>query len=121
MAVMVEAPVVQTSSTMTTWRALLEEAFDAAAGAVGLLGFADEEAVDEGRCVDFLRVPGAGGGDVGDDGVGAHGESADGRWLELVVVDEVEDGEAGEASALGVEGGGAAVDVVVAVWRRRRA
>ena len=63
---------------------------------------------------DLLRVPGAGRGDVGDDGVGAHGESADGRGLELVVVDEVEDGEAGEASALGVEGGGAAVDVVVA-------
>ena len=114
MAVMVEAPVVQTSSTMTTERALFEEALDAAAGAVGLLGFADEEAVDEGRSVDFLRVPGAGRGDVRDDGVGAHGESADGRGLELVMVDEVEDGESGEASALGVEGGGAAVDVVIA-------
>ena len=69
----------------------------------------------------LLRVPGAGRGDVGDDGVGAHGESADGRGLELVVMDEVEDGESGEASALGVEGGGAAVDVVVAGARRRRA
>ena len=48
MAVMVEPPVVQTSSTMTTLGAGFEESFDLAAGAVGLLGFADEEAVDEG-------------------------------------------------------------------------
>src|SRR5271170_6872675 len=96
-------------------RAFFEEAFDAAAGAVGLFGFADEEAVDERRRGHLLSVPGACRGDVGDEGVGAHGESTDGRGLELVVVDEVEDGEAGEASALGVEGGGAAVDVVVAV------
>jgi CRP-like cAMP-binding protein len=49
MAVMVEAPVVQTSSTMTTRAPFAIEAFDAAAGAVGLLGFADEEAVDQRR------------------------------------------------------------------------
>jgi hypothetical protein len=68
-----------------------EEAFDLAAGAVGLLGFADEEAVDEGggRSITFVAEfefagefqdlvvvgegPGAGAGGVGDEGVGPHG------------------------------------------------
>ena len=48
MAAMVEPPVVQTSSTMTTGAPGSEKAFDAAAGAVGLFGLADEEAVEKG-------------------------------------------------------------------------
>ena len=130
MAVMVEPPVVQTSSTMTTWRALLQEAFDAASGAVRFFGFADQEAVDEGGGwvgagfevefageLEHLGVvgerPGAGAGGVGDQRVGAHGEAADGFGLGDVLADEVVEDEAGEAAAFGVERGGAAVDVVV--------
>jgi hypothetical protein len=58
-------------------------------------------------------VPGGGAGDVGDEGVGSHGESADGFGLGEVLPEEVVEDEAGEAAAFGVEGGGAAVDVVV--------
>ena len=111
-----------------------EEAFDLSSGAVGLFGFADEEAVDEGGSGVFVAAlfvvelefvgeledlvvvgegPGAGGGGVGDEGVGAHGESADGFSLRDVFPDEVVEDETGEATAFGVESGGAAVDVVV--------
>jgi hypothetical protein len=61
-----------------------------------------------------MSAPGAGGGDVGDDGVGAHGEPADGFGVDVVGFEQLEDGVAGEAAAFGVERGGAAVDVVVA-------
>jgi hypothetical protein len=109
----------------------LEESFDLAAGAVGLFRFADEEAVDEGggkagvfvaefeglgEFDDLVVVgegPGAGGGGVGDERVGAHGEAAYGFGVRDVLADEVVEDEAGEAAALGVEGGDAAVDVVV--------
>ena len=91
----------------------LVEAFEAAAGAVGLFGLADEEAVDELVAVVVQVVPGGGAGGVGDERVGSHGESADGLGLGEVLGDEVVEDEAGEAAALGVQGGGAAVDVVV--------
>ncbi len=108
-----------------------QEAFDLAAGAVGLFGFADEEAVDEGgggagvfvlklegarELDDFFVVgegPCAGAGGVGDQGVGTHGESAYGFGLRDVLADEVVEDQAGETAAFGVEGGGAAVDVIV--------
>ncbi len=108
-----------------------EEAFDAAACAVGLFGFADEEALDEGggwagvfgfefegagEFDDLVVVgegPGAGAGGVGDEGVGSHGEAAYGFGVWDVLLDEVVEDEAGEAAAFGVEGGDAAVDVVV--------
>ena len=61
-----------------------------------------------------MRAPGAGRGDVGDDGIGAHGESADGFGVDVVLLQQFEHGVAGEAAAFGVERGGAAVDVVVA-------
>ena len=95
-------------------RALAAEAFDAAAGAVGLFRLAHQEAMEERGAGMLLRAPGAGGGDVGDDGVGAHGESADGLGVDVILFKEFETACAGEASALGVERGGAAVDVVVA-------
>ncbi len=63
--------------------AFAAEAFDAAAGAVGLFGFADQEAVEQRRAGVLKCAPGAGGGDVGDDGVGAHGESADGFCFDV--------------------------------------
>jgi hypothetical protein len=115
-------------------RAFFEEAFDLASGAVGLFCLADEKAVDEGgsgvfvvalfviklkfigELQDFVVVgegPGAGGGDVGDQGVGAHGEPADGFGLRDVLTDEVVKDEAGETAAFGVESGDATVDVVV--------
>ena len=94
--------------------AFAAEAFDTAACAVRFFCFADEEAVEE-RCVRLLlSAPCAGRGDVGDDGVGTHGEAADGFRLNLVLLEEFEDRVSGEAAALGVERGGAAVDVVVA-------
>jgi hypothetical protein len=109
----------------------LEESFDLAAGAVGLFRFADEEAVDEGGSETGVLVaefeslgefddlvvvgegPGAGGGGVRDQGVGTHGEAAYGFGVRDVLLDEVVEDEAGEAATLGVEGGDAAVDVVV--------
>ena len=80
---------------------------------MGLFGLADEEAVDQGVAVVVQVVPGGGAGGVRDEGVGSHGESADGLGLGEVLGDEVVEDEAGEAATLGVEGGGAAVDVVV--------
>ena len=94
-------------------RVFLAEAFDAAAGSVGLFGFADEEAVDQRGTGLVLRAPGAGDRNGGDDGVGAHGESADGCGVQVMFGQKVEDGEASEAGAFGVERGSAAVDVVV--------
>ncbi len=61
-----------------------------------------------------MRAPCAGRRHVGDDGVGAHGEAADGFCIDLVGFEQFEDGVAREAAAFGVERGGAAVDVVVA-------
>ena len=114
MAVMVEAPVVQTSSTMTTGAPFSKKPSMRRPVPWAFSALRTRKPWMSGARGYLLRVPGAGRGDVGDDGVGAHGESADGCGLELVVVDEIEDREAGEASALGVERGGAAVDVVVA-------
>ena len=109
----------------------VEKAFDAAAGAVGLLGLADEESVEEwgrgagvfvgevelgGEGDDFVVVaegPGGGGGGVGDERVGSHGEASDGEGGGHLFADEVVEDQAGETASLGVEGGGAAVDVVV--------
>ena len=94
------------------------EAFDAAAGAVVFDGLADEEAVKEfvvagGAAVVLVEVPGRGAGGVRDEGVGSHGESADGFGFGEVLADEVVEEKSGEAAALGVEGSGAAVDVVI--------
>ena len=54
--------------------------------------------------------------DCGDDWIGAQGEAADGCGVEVVFAEQVKDREAGEAPALGVEGSGAAVDVVIALY-----
>jgi len=58
-------------------------------------------------------APGAGGGDVGDDGIRAQGEAADGFRVDVVLLEQIEDCFAGEPAAFGVQCGGAAVDVVV--------
>ena len=96
----------------------LMKAFDATTRAVCLLGLADEEAVDDltvVRCavVVLVVVPGAGRGGIRDQRVGSHGEPADGFGLWEVLADEIEENEAGEAAAFGVQSCGAAVDVVV--------
>ena len=62
----------------------------------------------------LLSAPGAGGGYVGDDGIGTHGEAADSFGLDAVLIEQFEDGVSGEAAAFRVECGDAAVDVVVA-------
>jgi len=91
----------------------LVKAFEAAAGAVGLFGLADEEAVDERVVLMVQVVPCAGAGGVRDQRVGSHGESADGIGVGEVLAYEVVHQEAGEPATFGVQGGGAAVDVVV--------
>lgn len=116
-----------------------QEAFDLAAGTVGLFCFADEEAVDEsgyglgsGSEVEFAgefenlivigEGPGAGAGGVGDEGVGTHGQAAygfDPIRIRNMFVDEVVEDEAGEAAAFGVEGGDAAVNVIVGLFAAR--
>ncbi len=53
-------------------------------------------------------------GDRDHDRVGSHGESADGLRTPVAALDFVEKNAAGQARALGVQRGGAAVDVVVA-------
>ena len=95
-------------------RAFAKEAFNATAGSVLLFGFAHEKSVNQGSAGFGLGAPGAVGSNVADDRIGAHGESADSFSFNLVFKQEIENGFAGEASALGVERGGAAVDVVVA-------
>ena len=90
------------------------ETFNAAAGAVGLFGFAHKKAVDEWEFRMLLCPPGAGRGDVGDDGVGAHGETSDGVRLDVFFFQEIENCFAREATAFGVKRGGPAIDVVVA-------
>ena len=103
-----------------------EETFDLAGGSMGLFSFADQEAVDEGwggamvfAGVEFEEfgvvgeLPGGGGGDVGDEGVCAHGEAADGLGGGEVLSNQLQENDSGEAAAFSVEGGGAAIDVVV--------
>src|SRR5215472_6420457 len=94
--------------------ALAAEAFDAPAGTMGLLCFADEKAMEEWCAGMLLRAPRAGCGNVGDDRVRSHGKPADRFSLDVVLLEEFEDRVAGEAAALCVQRGGAAIDVVVA-------
>jgi hypothetical protein len=135
MAVMVEPPVVQTSSTMTTeapgWRKPSTRrpvpwVFSAlrtrkpwmreggCGGGVEKGWVVGGESLGEiENFVVFGESPGGGGGGIGDERVGAHGEAAYGDGVWNVFADEVVEDEAGEAAAFGVQGGGAAVDVVI--------
>ncbi len=117
MAVMVEPPVVQTSSTMTTWAPSLWKPSRRRPVPWVFSALRTRKPWTRGRFVGRgaggVVAPGAGAGGVGDEGVGSHGESADGFGLREVLPEEVVEDEAGEAAAFGVEGGGAAVDVVV--------
>ena len=79
-----------------------------------------QEAVQQRRGRIGLRAPGAGSGNIGNDGVGAHGESADRLGNDRLFFQELKNRVPGEASALGVERGGAAVDVVIACAARRK-
>jgi hypothetical protein len=94
--------------------AFATEAFNAATGPMCLFGFAYEEAVEQGSARILLRAPCAGGCDVGDDGICAHGESADGLRIDVILFQKFKHGVPGEAAAFGVKRGGAAVNVVVA-------
>ena len=102
----------------------LAEALDAAAGAVSFFRLAHQKSMQQrGRCAalrgGFQRGLRAGRGHVGDDGISAEGESADGlksggSGEQAALAQGVEDDQAGEPNAFSVERGGAAVDVVVA-------
>jgi len=94
--------------------ALAAETFNAAGSAMLFFRFADEEAVELRRGWVGVRTPGAGRGHVGDDGIGAQGEAADGLGFYPLFIEKIEDGLAGEPAAFSVECGCAAVDIVVA-------
>ena len=96
----------------------LGEAFDFAARAVGLLCFADEKPVDESAlaCICMaLRTRNRYGRD---DRIGTERKAADGMWIEVVLMEKVEDGETGKTRALSMQCCGTAVDVVIAVSAR---
>ncbi len=95
-------------------RAGLAKAFDAASRAMGFFRLAYEEAMHKWRGWLVRVLPGAGRGDVRDQGVCAHGESADGGRMQIVFANQVVEQQPSQASAIGVQRGGAAVDVVVA-------
>jgi hypothetical protein len=90
------------------------EALDAAARSVSFLGFADKESMEQRRVGMRLRAPGARRGHVGHDRIGAHRQPTDCFGINLVCFKQLKNGVAGEATALGVQSGGAAVNVVVA-------
>ncbi len=85
-------------------RAFFAEAFDALAGTVLLFRLTHEEAVHSS----------AGDGDGDDDGVGTHGQSADGVRFPALLPDFSEKDFADELCPTGVERSDAAVDVIVA-------
>ncbi len=138
MAVMVEPPVVHTSSTMTTWAPGVQKPstrrvvpwdfsdlrtrkpwMSEGAGPGDGSGSTKEGSSSERDCGEFDDLvvvgegPGGGGGGVRDERVGSHGEAPDGYGVGDVFADDVVEDEAGEAAAFRVEGGGAAVDVVI--------
>src|SRR5258708_9322416 len=91
--------------------AFLLEAFDPATHAVGLFGFANQEAVD------WLlpRVLGAQHRDSHNDRISAHRESADCVWRPALLPDQIEKHLAGQVCALRMKRRGPAIDVVVAL------
>ena len=95
--------------------ALLTEAFDTLRHAVLLFRLANEKAVDEpvaqNLAMSFLSAQ-SGYGD--DDWVGAHGEAANCLRIPSTTANLVEEYASSQLGAVGVKGGGAAVDVVIA-------
>ena len=59
------------------------------------------------------ECPGGCRGGIGDEGVGPHGEAPDRLRVRDVLADDVIKDQAGKTATLGVQGGGAAVDVVI--------
>ena len=96
-------------------RAFAAEAFDAAAGAVGFFGLADQEAVEQGSAgmLDCARQALA-VATLETMGSAPMVSPPTASASMLVCFKQFEDGVAGEAAAFGVQRGGAAVDVVVA-------
>ena len=62
----------------------------------------------------LFSAPCAGRGDVGDDGISAHGETADSFGLDAFLLKEFEYGVSREAATFGIQCGRAAIDVVIA-------
>ena len=96
------------------------ETFDAAAGAVRFLCLAHQESMQQRRSRMRLRAPCAGCGQVRDNRIRSHRQSANSIGANSILVEKLEQGEAGETAAFGMERGGAAVDVVVACAAGRK-
>ena len=96
----------------------LGEALDAACGSMRFFLFANEKAVDHRRSWRIQSTPGAGRGGMADDRVGSERESSEGARLQAMLANEIEDSQAGKPAAFAAEGGGAAIDVVVALAAR---
>ena len=84
-------------------RAFFAKAFDALARAVLLFGLTHQESVQ--------RAAGYGNGH--DDGIGTHGQSADGIGVPPLTAHFIKEDLADQLRAAGVERSGAAVDVIV--------
>ena len=100
----VDAPVVQTSSTITTRAPFSLETLDALSGAVLLLGFANEEAVE--FAADHRNRH--------HDRVRAHRQAADGLRFPPALPDLFQENFPCQPRTFGIECRGAAVDVIVA-------
>ena len=90
------------------------EPFNAAAGAVRFLCLAHQKSMQQRRSGMRLRAPCAGSGQVRDNRIRSHRQSANSIGASSILLEKLEQGETGETAAFGMERGGAAVNVVVA-------
>lgn len=93
---------------------LSTEAFDSPAGAVGLLRLADKKAMKQRSAGGGDGAPGRGCRHIRDDWIRAHGKAAYGFSIDVMLFEQTENSLAGEAAALCMQGGRAAIDVVIA-------
>jgi hypothetical protein len=78
-----------------------------------LFCFADEKSMDETATWCLLPAIRRGSCDVRDDGIGAERQATHSVRLKVMMAKQFEDRQTGETATLGVQRGGAAVDVVV--------
>src|ERR1700723_2799059 len=65
-------------------------------------------------------MPGAGRCHIANDGVCAERKAAHGSRIQLMLTDEIEHRQAGQTATFSSEGGGSAIDVVIAGGARRK-
>ena len=107
-ALMMEPPLVTTSSTIATRAPRSMEPFDPLAGAVFLGLLADDESLDR------ITQPPALGNHAGDDGIGADGEPADG--VDVCRPQSLDEQLRGQCKAFRVQRHPLAVEVMVAMF-----